>query len=680
MFNMVYKSFDENKKIYSFRGYFGMSFYKALTKLSTKKKIDLLFIKVGTSSIEIYSFFLLELVELINVLEAKGSVYNVNIGSLINIREYIVNEVWGIDNHFNLNYDAIENKMTYKILDQQKAAFTGYLEIRKKFNYRGFLLDSYVGSGKTFMSVALAEAVNSNKIVIFCPLPTIDRVWSKSISEEFYKSSVSHWVSTKGLPYEDERIIIAHYDYLPKFKDIVKYIKGRDTTIIIDESHNFNEIKSKRSKLLLSYLSEIGSDNVILLTGTPVKAVATELIPMLKMLDKDFTPVIEKRFSKIYKSPDSFFKNTLPMRYKNYSVKIIKKEDNSVKLETKYISVKLKNYKEYTMSHIAEMLKAYISNRKEELERDFKTYEDNYNYLYTKYKNMLIGRTISYKDFDNYESDFRDVIKAYKTKSLMFYPDLVKRVNQFENELMKHMEQLEKKQFKEAKTIVKYVYLKIQGEALANVILKQRIKCHVDMANAFNYKSVIESTTKKTLVFSNYIDVCVSAKSACESNGYKTLNVYGNDAKNLSNIVKEFSVNEKMNPLITTFKSLSTGVPLIMANVMVVIDLPFRSYIYEQAVGRIRRLGQDKDVFVYIAELDANGEATINSRNIDIITFFKQEVENITGYEVDVNLDGRNNGANISNEDYYDILNSTEGIAGLYYNRLDENIEKILNW
>ena len=115
--------------------------------------------------------------------------------------------------------------------------------------------------------------------------------------------------------------------------------------------------------------------------------------------------------------------------------------------------------------------------------------------------------------------------------------------------------------------------------------------------------------------------------------------------------------------MITTFKSLSTGVPLVAANVIVVLDLPFRMYVYEQAIARAWRLGQDSQVYVYIPKLDTGEFPNINSRNIDIIQFFKQEVEAITGEKMTVSLDPS-------------IAPSTEEFCNLYFGNISiEHLE-----
>ena len=115
--------------------------------------------------------------------------------------------------------------------------------------------------------------------------------------------------------------------------------------------------------------------------------------------------------------------------------------------------------------------------------------------------------------------------------------------------------------------------------------------------------------------------------------------VYGENTKNLTKEVDIFSKDKKRNPLITTYKSLSTAVPLTVANVVIAMDLPFRMYIFEQAISRVWRNGQDTQVLVYIPTLDTGSKDNINQRNFDIISFFNQAVEEMTGFKSSLDID-----------------------------------------
>jgi len=677
VFNYVHIVLDDKKKELRASGYFGTRIVKAILEGIPKSKLKYLFTKVSMSEIHVKEFFIFELYHVLKNILQYGSVRSVNAEALLKIVEFIDTEVWGKHKfEHTLNYQNIDDKMNYKILEHQKRAFSGFINIRNKLGYRGYLLDAAVGSGKTFTSLALAESLDSEKIIVICPLPTLEKVWVSSVKEELYKHEQTFWTSRSKEDYNNERILLIHYDAIEKLQDILSNIKTAATTIIVDESHNFNELKSRRTTALIDTINEVNPANVVLMSGTPIKAKVSEILPLMRMIDKGFDRYIEKRFLGIYKAPGAFFKELLPVRYREFSVKIEKTEMDLPELHTEYVKIELKNSDQYLLTTIRDKVKKYILARKTEVEANMEKYKTVYKTVYEKYKELLINNgTIKQKEFMVYEREFGEVIKAYERKQLMMYPDLLKRVNSFEEQLLKYMEGYEKTGFREAKTILKYLALKLQGEALANVVMRERINCHADMARSFDYKELVNSTVKKTIIFSNYIDVCNAAVDGLEDQGYKNvLEVYGDTSKLLSQTVTAFNSEKKYNPLVTTYKSLSTGVPLIVANVIIAIDLPFRSYIYEQAVARAHRLGQDLPVFTYIMELDTGEDANINSRNIDIISFFKEEVERITGYKVNIDLE-RNFNMNIAQEAFEDLTMFNDMVI-----RKDNSVNRFKGW
>src|SRR5690606_11690956 len=155
-----------------------------------------------------------------------------------------------------------------------------------------------------------------------------------------------------------------------------------------------------------------------------------------------------------------------------------------------------------------------------------------------------------------------------------------------------------KQQFKGARSVVKYVNLKIMGEALGGVLGKARSQCPVDMAKHIDIGEIVDNAEKKTLIFTSLVEVVETLRDKVIADGYTPAVVYGSTNKDLPKILSTFYKNEDVNPLIATYQSLSTAVPLTAANTIVLINQPFRSAIREQTIARAARLGQDKDVHV----------------------------------------------------------------------------------
>lgn len=669
-----------NQDMCEVSGYLGTSFQHYLGKTIPKNKINALFINLSIFGFKFHTFYILEIYEIIKSLLSKRE-YNlgVNVRGLSALLEEIDKHGWGSDKieDREFNYDIIPDIFKFKVLPHQMYALERYRIISNRIGYRGMLYYVQPGGGKTMLSLFTAELVHSKKIICIVPAAVLYKVWVYSITEQVYIKPQEYWIAGDG-EYKDQKFILTSYEGLEKVLPLTKKLKGKDTTVIIDESHNFADAKSIRTQNLLKLVDEIDSDNNILLSGTPLKSGNKEIPILFSILDNRFRGEIRKAFETIYKSPGTILGETLKIRFGEYSVIVRKEEFNTIPITTNNIPIKLKKGDEFTLDNIKLVLRRYIQERGLYYANNMERFKEIYNNIYSMAKAKLIAQGRPTVDFTNYENDFQNILKYYKQNSLFFHGDVIKRVNEFENKvIIPILDTADKELFREAKTVVKYLALKLQGEALANVVMKYRILAHVEMAKTVNYKDIILSTNKKTIIFSNYVDVCDTVNTVVNKQGFKSITVYGNTVKDLNRNVGIFTDKDNdINPLVTTFKSLSTGVPLIVANNILVIDLPFRMYTYEQAVARVHRLGQDQPVTINILMLDTGDKPNINSRNIDIIQYFKDEVEKITGQKVDLDIVVENEG--VVSKEALNLLTTEVETGRLSIEDYSSNV--ITNW
>jgi hypothetical protein len=186
------------------------------------------------------------------------------------------------------------------------------------------------------------------------------------------------------------------------------------------------------------------------------------------------------------------------------------------------------------------------------------------------------------------------------------------------------------------------VVLKIQGECLGKILGRYRINACIEVAKAFDYSKYIESTEKKTLIYTNYIECLQEADQQVKNLGYDSLAVYGATNKDIIPILKDFESKPEMNPLLATFKSLSTAVPLTTADTLIMLDVPFRSYIADQTIARIHRLGKDSQTRVFICKLDTGSEPNISGRTLDILQWSQAQIFAITGVKTPFEIDETN--------------------------------------
>lgn len=168
------------------------------------------------------------------------------------------------------------------------------------------------------------------------------------------------------------------------------------------------------------------------------------------------------------------------------------------------------------------------------------------------------------------------------------------------------------------------------GEALGKVMTRRRIECFKSMAREIDFDEAIDSTTLKTVVFTSFVEVAEVVYERMQIDR-EPLRVYGQYTKDLAATVKMFGENQLTNPLIATYASLSTAVPLVMANTEILIDLPFREYTLNQAISRVHRIGNTTGTFIYKFTIGDGFPENVVSRGFDIISWAKGQAEEITG-------------------------------------------------
>jgi len=622
---------------------------KALTVVAYKN----MFAKVNKDSFEIYDFFILELEYILQKIKDERIDLVVIIGAnnLNILLDFLRTKTWLAERYSNtkIKFDKrrLKAMMKFDPLPHQYKAYEKYEEIKKLNALRGFLLDAEAGAGKTYISLSLTELLDYDYKLIIAPRQTLHTVWVKSIANDLYKKPQSYIVlgEDKKRPYKKEKFIIIHYEYLEKLKNDVKFLrklKRLKPAIIVDESHNFNEIKSKRTQNLLEIINYLDPNDVILLSGTPIKMNVEELVPILYILDKKF-PLVVKRFKSLYTRLYRQINDILLYRFGLYKERITKDKKTMPKIEIKEYRVSIPNYKEFTIVNIKRKIDEYKEKRLKEIYENYEKYEQQFEKLLIKaYENMIrsgMSKTKANSLIKSYKSKVKKIRKYADKRQLNIIPNLILEARELEKEIENYLPTESRNSFREVKAIIKYPKLKVMGEALGKILLGSRIECYRELARYLNYKELLELTTKKGLIFSNYVSVCNIAYERTKEQGYHPVRVYGDYTTELNKVVKKFNnLKDPSNPLIATYKSLSTGVPLIAANIVICLDLPFRMYIFDQAVARAWRIGQDKNVTVFMIKLDSGKEFNITDRDHFIINMSEYNVELITGnatpYEV----------------------------------------------
>ncbi|ATN94712.1 DarB-like antirestriction [Pseudomonas phage SL2] len=538
---------------------------------------------------------------------------------------------------FHLHDEAKYNKELYQHLDELKLQITSIVEsdevecqcIAVSAPDHLYITDDFIVTHNTFMTMAIAEMVESEIIIVVCEKKSIELVWKPSIIE-MYKDKQTVWTTADDRPYNGQRILISHYQAQDKIIDILRsgILKNKKITVILDESHNMNDPNSAQSLKFQQICFMTDSDNRLLASGTPVKALGSELVSALRVLDDLFTKEVEERFKKAFGRDTQKGLDIIQHRFGLIAYVIEKKDTDVLPPKIKSYRIKIPNGSQYTLNAIKRDCEAFIRERVKFYAARRPEDEKYWAKLMTIHENSL--KTPAQREgFARY----KNLIKIIqKNPDPRYIGEEIKESNLYEKMFIEPtLPRNEIANFRDIKSVIKYVMLKIQGECLGRVLGAKRIQCHVDMVPYIDWVGITESTMKKTITFTSFVEVVDAVDKYTNKLGMKSAVVYGKTNDNLPQIVYKFEKDPKLNPLVATYASLSTAVRMTMADTMVTINSPFRHYILEQAIARIYRKGQDSQTVVYQCTLDTEDEPNISTRSDDILKWSQAMVEAIMG-------------------------------------------------
>ena len=547
----------------------------------------------------------------------------------------------------------------FKLFEHQDKFIDNCLFKSKLMDLRGYLLDAGPGLGKTINSIALMELLGADKIIVVCPKKAVIDVWEETINRIYSKPQTYNLSidSVKGGKVKlanfslDSKFMVCHFEALDKLVASLRNIPNARYVIILDESHGLNSYKSQRSTLFRELNKIVNPYFCLWMSGTPLKALGSETMTMFKTIDKLFTPEVVKSFTSVFGISGVYAASVMANRLQLVKA-TIKAQGSGVEQFTYQSKVVLPDAWKYTLSTIREEMKKYIRERTAFYNEFRDEYIEEYFEGIEEFKANL-GSNFDTKmqiALDEYLAKTKELHNGYNPTSPV-HKQYIIDCNYFEDKvIIPILSNKTKKTFRKAKSVYKYVELTIIGETLGNVIGRKRTECNKAiveaMAKSFtvvneesketyetNLSEVIRDAEAKTLIFTDYVDVLKRCNEILIEEGFHPITIFGETTTTigLSNQVKQFKENSKINPLITTFKTLSEAVPLTEANTVIFLNLPFRSGTYDQAVKRANRIGQTKDVHLYEVTLDTGNEENISTRNLDILKWSEEQVSILMG-------------------------------------------------
>jgi len=185
------------------------------------------------------------------------------------------------DPEFNRQVGRLENSVIYDTLYEfQKKGVLSLIKMLQ--NYNGAILADAVGLGKTWSALAVMKffQLQGREIILFCPkkLEHNWRRYRKNQDSKFEKDQLDFFVRfhTDLL---DERLN-KYDDRSDKY-----FVNDKPKLLVIDESHNLRNDKSKRYQFLLEEILKKNEDiKVLLLSATPINNSLNDIRNQFKLM------------------------------------------------------------------------------------------------------------------------------------------------------------------------------------------------------------------------------------------------------------------------------------------------------------------------------------------------------------------------------------------------------------
>jgi len=602
---------------------------KILKDLKTVWKTEAIskymFLNVSYSSISFYKFYCPDIYfTLTKILEYKKRISKKS--EIKSILEGLENDTW-FKNYFQEHGNILDfsqlKTLKYTLLPPQREAVEAYNRLVPKMGLNGFLLSADVGTGKSVMAIAIGACLKANPYIVVCPKFLIDSVWVDAMDVQFNKTKKIWKSNSEEMLLPGYDVYIFHYEYLEKASDFFKVNPCPNSIVILDESHNMNNFKSGRTDAYLDMCKNLQTKNILHTSGTSVKALATETIPLFRAIDPLFIPEVEVNFKKLYSKSATRALEVIANRLGLISFKISKdKVMGDARPIQIQINVKMPNSEIYTLPYIKEEFAKFSKEKTAQYLKEMPHHEKVYQEALSIYRKTITSSS-DIKEYNLYISYLATIRSGFDARTM---GPLSTYCNKFEKEkIIPRLPASLKKEFLNSRAVYKYYTLKIVGEYLG-ILGRMRAELASKLIEYSKIDKIVNEAEKKTICFTDYVDTALACNEYFIKRGFKPALIYAETNKDVFPILEDFKKSDVKNPLIATIKSLSVGVTVLSANVIIFLNQPFRSGEKEQAAARAFRFGQDTQVYIYDIILDTGEIPNLSTRAQQILQWSEDQV------------------------------------------------------
>ena len=511
------------------------------------------------------------------------------------------------------------NRFTLQFKPYQMEFIKIYNRLKSHLNLNGYILAFEQGLGKTLTAYGLSECLNVDRIYIVCP-NTLKSVWEEQ-GRAYYKNYVDDpklandeifICDSSKTPSDKARIFITNNESI---SSIMPYAKSGKVILIIDESHNFRNKDGKRTDELLALSKKLNTANVLLMSGTPIKATPNEVVPALMLIDPLFTNEAADIYNKCFKLDTTM---AMAMVQKRFGYIIYRKTKDEIGLPNKNVlplpfaindpdRFSLQTVGGEIMAKFSEIYSRRLKDN-ENLKNEFISLVNKYSSSSSTDKNHyinLIVKTVNTGEggsMHELDVDFLNTYVANYVKPNIKDDKILARVKWLETNFIR-MEQSS------------------MGQAVGSILPNKRVTMYNALfdENSTKIMNMIKNNTRKTVIFSQFRPVVEHINQVLNASGIKTVMIVGG-VNNRSDLINSFKADDDIQVIIATSQTMGVGVTLIEANQMFFFGPPWRSTDFDQCCDRIHRIGQTVDVFIYNIIL-AYDKRNLSSRMQDILAW-----------------------------------------------------------
>lgn len=571
--------------------------------------------------ISIHEFFAPELYEMFKLLYEKTKRRD-----YYEVCELLTTNTWlrSINNEVSVDPAPLSQLKKQLLPHQMNFATKEYFEAKVKMLFRGCLLGFDQGTGKTYTSLGVAWLLKKQTFV-FCQDMAVFN-WVSEI-KEIIPGNPSIGVVGKSDPNQEYDFVVCNYEKTLRSFPFVK----REVTMIIDETQNVRYLATNRAQELITFREKTNCTDVIPMSGTPVKGLAVELLPMVKLLDPRLDDTAQALFIKLFSKYRSFAYKILRFRLQ-FMMDRVMKEDVLTLPPKHYDTIKLKvsNPDPYTMDVVKKDMRAFASERYRELVKDRKLYyiqfDDVIDYCHDQDVISWLEAFQTKRTLRNLVKG--DVIQNVEDPSFAKFQEVYVRCYTF---LTRHDKEMRNK-LKEARSATVGAIMKAMGEAMGQVFMKRAVEVVINILqeNPEPIIKIVQSADKKVIFFTKSLKVVEYVQTWLSKTKIGCISITG-ATSNVGEEIDKFKHYDDVDVLVATIQKLSTAVNLVVANTVLFLDLPYRSADYKQAQDRVYRLGQDTDVFIISMYLDTGSTPNLTTHTQEILEWSRDVSEALYG-------------------------------------------------